>query len=190
MEIYLLGCLSLISLFLAIYMIHELSPVRSAFALIGIFLLTALHWFVLHAEFLATMLILVYVGAIMVLFLFVIMMIQGTEAILIDRRRLFIHICSTVLFLAVLLILLSLLKPVLPTLFRDRPIISFELLANSLFTKYLIPFELCGVVLFVAMISAVSLTFRGLQDRKNEDINHQVLIHKKDRLSLIKDMTQ
>ena len=180
---------SLISLMIAIYMIHEINPVRAAFALIGVFLLTALHWFLSQAEFLAVMLILVYVGAVMVLFLFVIMMIQEPVA---KKNKLIELFFQTLISLLTLGCSLYIINPYvshfIKTTSRSSNQITFKVLAQTLFTEYLFPFELCGIILLAAMISAVSLTLRGPRNRRAQNIEQQLQGAKKERLTLIKDM--
>jgi NADH-quinone oxidoreductase subunit J len=171
-------------------MIYEVNPVRAAFSLIGIFLLTAFHWFLLHAEFLAVILMLVYVGAVMVLFLFVVMMIQTQRTASLSLRMLSIKIGISTLCLGfVLNFICSMIAKELPAQSVITAPLSLHVLARALFTNYLIAFELCGIVLLVAMIAAVVLTLRGPQQRSAQNIAQQPGVKKKDRLSLIKGMS-
>ncbi|NBW56194.1 hypothetical protein EBR43_00125 [bacterium] len=189
LKVAFLNLSSLIALMTAIYMIHETNPVRSAFALIGVFLLTAIHWFLSQAEFLAVMLILVYVGAVMVLFLFVIMMIQEP---VVKTKKLRIFFFQALISLLTLGCALQIMHPyiadLLKTISPSKSQITFHMLAQTLFSQYLFPFELCGIILLAAMISAVSLTLRGPRNRRAQEIEQQIQAQKKERLILIKDM--
>ena len=186
---FLLSFLSIVSLFFAYNTISETHPVRAAFSLIVVFLSTAMHWFILEASFLSVLLVLVYVGAVMVLFLFVIMMIHGSPQEAPPFKK---KIFDAVLAVTFICFVINQLYPSLKTLMHAMPNpevnFSVEKLALNLFTEYGVALELAGLVLFVAMISAVALTYRGTTNRKLQSIHQQNLAHKNDRLVLVKSL--
>lgn len=178
----------------AIGVVVARNPVYSALSLIlAFFTMTAL-WLLMQAEFLAIALILVYVGAVMVLFLFVIMMLD----LKIVEREGFIRYLPVGLGVAgmVALEMIMVLQrsnfdserytpPELPADFNNA-----EALGELLYTHYLYPFEIAAVVLLVAVIAAILLTLRkrdvGDQAAKTQDIDQQVRVKREDRVRLVK----
>ena len=168
------------------------NPVRSALFLVLTFLCMAVNWMLLEAEFLAIVLILVYVGAVMVLFLFVVMMID------IEAPKLF---GSLVRFWPVSILIGGGLLAIMvvavqqkiftvdvlpPPELRPADFSHVKAVAELLYSEYLLPFEVAGVILLVAMISAIGLTFRGAQTSKAQNIGQQVQVRKSDRLQILK----
>ena len=178
----------------AIGVVVARNPVYSALSLIlAFFTMTAL-WLLMEAEFLAIALILVYVGAVMVLFLFVIMMLD----LKIVEREGFIRYLPIGLGVAgmVALEMIMVLQrsnfdseryvaPDIPADFNNA-----EALGELLYTHYLYPFEIAAVVLLVAVIAAILLTLRKRdaadQAAKTQDIDQQVRVKREDRVRLIK----
>lgn len=180
--------LATVSLLLSFFIVTAKQSVHAVLSLVIVFLLTATMWFLIHVEYLAIMLILVYVGAVMVLFLFVVMMVEPVTA---QTTSISITVFEFLTFLACLLLpfifLPSLQDIVAPLLPLPSGYSSVRDLGLSMFTDYLYPFILVGVVLLAAIIGSVGLTFRGAQNRKSQDIHAQVQVTKADRLKIIKD---
>ena len=176
----------------AVSVITVQNPVRSVLSLVITFFAMAGIWMLLHAEFLSLVLLLVYVGAVMTLFLFVVMMLN------IDREQAragFVHYWPFAMLL--LLVLLGLLlvstggsvfnleaMPA-PT---DVPenYSNLKVLGSALFTQFVYPFEIAGVILLAAIVAAISLTHRLPLKGRRQDINAQVSVRPEDRLRLIK----
>ena len=169
--------------------IFSKNPVRSVLCLVWAFVATAAVWLLAQAEFLAIVLVLVYVGAVMVLFLFVVMMLDSEEEI---KQP------SLLKWLPLALLgggglLLALLKWIwqsnADTLFLPFVSVSSSnvtQIGQLLFTDYILAFEVAGVVLLVAIVAAIALTFRGQQgSSKKTDPALQVLVSKAGRLKIV-----
>lgn len=166
------------------------NPVRAALMLILSFITTSAIWILLQAEFLALSLVLVYVGAVMVLFLFVILMLDIKKEEIRGKFVQYLPLVVCVLVFFLILIIYSLQSKFFAgDIFPQKLAVNIsnvKLLGKMLFTEYLLAFELAGVVLLVALVSAVALTFRGAQDRKKQDPARQVKVKKADRLKLVR----
>ena len=168
------------------------NPVHSALMLILAFFSAAGVWILLQAEFLAIALILVYVGAVMVLFLFVVMLLD----INLDRLREgfwnYLPVGLVVgLVMAVemgFLLVLQYGSQVLESnATQAGPSYSnVQEVGRILFTDYVYPFELASVVLLVGVIGAIALTLRGKRKSKSVDPSQQVFVKAKDRVRLVK----
>ena len=180
-----------ILLFAAFRVITARNPVHAAMFLVLSFVTAAALWMLIYAEFLAITLVLVYVGAVMVLFLFVVMMLDINFDKLREGFWKHLPIAATVALLmagqmALLLwgraLKLHNVSPGAPAAAASNT----KELGRILYTDYLLPFELASVVLLVAMIAAIALTFRGRKDVKSQDIAAQVRVKSGDRLKIIK----
>lgn len=186
---YVFSCFALLSSLMVVVSKH---PVRSVLFLVLTFFLTAILWILLEAEFLAITLILVYVGAVLVLFLFVIMMLE-VEAVAL--REGFVRFLPLGISVATLMII-SLVYAVGPHYFGSEsyPIPSLhpkgysniQALGELLYTHYLYPFELAGILLLVAIISAIGLTYRESRQRKITYPDRQAKVRKEERIRLVK----
>jgi NADH-quinone oxidoreductase subunit J len=167
------------------------STVHAALYLVLAFFSAACVWMLLKAEFLAIALVLVYVGAVMVLFLFVVMMLDiNTDAF---RQNFWRHfplagIVGALIALEMTLVLrsgfdLRLPKP-LPA--DMAGIANTKLLGIEIYTNYLYPLQLAAVLLLVAIIAAIALTLRERKDSKQMDPSQQVRAKKADRVRLVK----
>jgi NADH-quinone oxidoreductase subunit J len=186
---------SLVMLFAAFRVITARNPVHAALFLVLAFFQAAMLWILLKAEFLAITLVLVYVGAVMVLFLFVVMMLD----INIDsmRQNFWKHfpLAATVGSLIALE-----MAAVLMGGFRvseeprvvvaiGQPVIELsntKELGKLLYTQYIYPVQIAAVILLVAIIAAIALTLRERKDSKYISSSDQVRVRPKDRLEIVK----
>jgi len=179
-----------LTVFAALRVITARNPVHAALFLVLAFCSMAGIWMLLEAEFLAITLVLVYVGAVMVLFLFVVMMLDIN---LVQLREGF---WRWVLFGAALAGLMAFeMIWVLGSSRTSAGRIAIKHAADYsntkelgrlMYTDYVYPFEIAAVILLVAMVAAIALTFRRRKDAKSQVVSEQVAVKKADRLRLIK----
>jgi NADH-quinone oxidoreductase subunit J len=183
---------SALLLFAAFRVITARNPVHAALFLVLAFFQAAAIWILLKAEFLAITLVLVYVGAVMVLFLFVIMMLDiNIDSI---RKGFWKHFPLAAGIGALIALEMGL---VLMGGFRlsEGPQTA-EVLAGQtnntkalgvlLYTKYIYPMEIAAVLLLVGIIAAIALTLRERKDSKHVDAGDQVRVKARDRMEIIK----
>ncbi|MCA2997412.1 MAG: NADH-quinone oxidoreductase subunit J [Rhodocyclaceae bacterium] len=174
----------------ALGVITSRNPVYAALFLVLSFVTAAGLWLLLFAEFLALTLILVYVGAVMVLFLFVVMMLDINFDKLREgfRQNAFVAALVGVVMLAEMAILLGGKSLGLAAALPGAPAAASNTkeLGRVLYTEYLLPFQLAAVVLLIAMIAAIALTLRERRGSKSQDIGAQVRVKSSDRLKIIK----
>lgn len=191
----------------ALMVISQNNPVRCVLFLVLTFFASSVLWILMHAEFLALILVLVYVGAVMTLFLFVVMMLN------IDIESLKSHFMRYLPFgLIIVALLTGLLMVAIPAdSFKmnantdelvatvDNAQLSnitksaeavphlsnTEALGMVLYTDYLLAFELAAVILLVAIISAITLAHRGAIRSKRQDITKQIMTRSTDRVKLV-----
>ena len=182
---------SAILLFASFRVITAKSTVHAALHLVLAFANASVIWMLLKAEFLAIALVLVYVGAVMVLFLFVVMMLDLNSDEF--REGFWKHLplaglIGAVIALEMALVLLGGFQV------REAPALAPELaklgntrlLGIEIYTKYLYPVQLAAVLLLVAIIAAIALTLRKRKDTRAQDPGQQVLAKKADRVRLVK----
>ena len=184
--------LAAVLLFAALRVITARNPVHAALNLVLAFFTAAGIWLLLEAEFLAIALVLVYVGAVMVLFLFVVMMLD----INLDKlREGFWNALPIALPVGGLMALEMVMILGVRNFGVDNVQAPAAHLANYsntaelgrvLYSDYLLPFELASVVLLVAIVAAIALTLRDRKESKSMDPAKQVLVKKQDRLRIIK----
>lgn len=186
---YMLSAIVITSSFNVILAKH---PVKAVLSLVLAFVASSGLWLLANAEFLALALIVVYVGAVMVLFLFVVMMLDvEISAIRAGfTRSLPVAVVLSLAFFAVLTLvsshsLLNTSNYPLPDA-KPADYSNIKALGMELYTNYIYSFELAGALLMVAIIAAIALAFRGPKQRKNQNINQQVKVRKQDRLRIIK----
>ncbi|WKB52680.1 NADH-quinone oxidoreductase subunit J [Eleftheria terrae] len=181
---------SAILLFSAFRVITARSTVHSALFLVLAFFNAAGVWMLLQAEFLAISLVLVYVGAVMVLFLFVVMMLD----INVDQMRqdFWKHfplagLVGAVIALEMAVVLMGgfNVPEAEPLSARALQFGNTKLLGYELYTKYLYPLEVAAVILLVAIIAAIALTMRQRKDSRYVDPSDQVKVKKADRLKVV-----
>lgn len=168
------------------------NPVKSALFLVLAFFSAAGLWLLLSAEFLAIVLVLVYVGAVMVLFLFVVMMLDINLARLRAGFGEYLPIGGIVAALLVLEMALILSSgrfgsgqmPEPAAVAADHS--NTRALGRVIYTVYAYPFELAAVILLVAIVAAIALTMRRRKDTKYIDPVMQVDVRREDRVRVIK----
>jgi NADH-quinone oxidoreductase subunit J len=167
------------------------STVHAALYLVLAFFSAACVWMLLRAEFLAIALVLVYVGAVMVLFLFVVMMLDiNTDSMRLNFWR---HFPLAGLVGALIALEMTLVLRGGFDLAQAKPFSAAELqLGNSrqlgveIYTNYLYPLQLAAVLLLVAIIAAIALTLRARKDSRHVDVSQQLRAKKADRVRLVK----
>ena len=186
---YVFGAILVIA---ALGVITARNPVHCALFLVFAFLNSAVIWLLLEAEFLAVTLIVVYVGAVMVLWLFVVMMLD------IDVEKLrqgFTRYAPLGALIA--LIVVAQIGVVVWVRHLGLPEIAARApqpqgysntaeLGKVLYTQYLYPFEVAAVILLVAIVAAITLTMRKRPGQKVQDIGAQVAVRARDRLRVVK----
>ncbi len=167
------------------------NPVRSVMFLVLAFIASSALWMMLQAEFLSLVLVFVYVGAVMTLFLFVVMMINIDLAPL--REGFVRYLPIGILVTAVLagLILYVIMPKHFPTgvsaqvVAQPADYSNTKELGSVLYTQYVYPFEIAAAILLVAIVSAISLAFRGRQNSKSQSIREQIAVRKDDRYYVV-----
>jgi len=174
----------------ALGVITARNPVHSALLLVLAFFTSAAIWMLLEAEFLAITLVLVYVGAVMVLFLFVVMMLD----INLDQLREgfwkwfpFGALLALVMVAEMVLVFWS------KSGLRDAPTppahaagySNTKELGRLIYTEYVYAFELAAVILLVAIVAAIALTLRQRKDSKHLDPGQQVSVKRADRVRMV-----
>jgi NADH-quinone oxidoreductase subunit J len=179
-----------ILLFAAVSVVTSRNPVHAALFLVLAFFTAAAIWMLLRAEFLAIVLVLVYVGAVMVLFLFVVMMLD----INLDRLRegfwSYLPLGAAVGILMVVEMVLVLGRRYFdfpPPKAKDYSLTynNTKELGRLLYTDYMYPFEIAAVILLVAIIAAIALTLRRRKDTKAQDPSAQVRVKRADRVRIV-----
>jgi NADH-quinone oxidoreductase subunit J len=180
-----------ILLFAALRVITARNPVHAALFLVLAFFTAAALWMLLRAEFLAIALVLVYVGAVMVLFLFVVMMLDINLERLREGFWSYLPLGAAVGLVIVVEMALVLGGrtfglQALPAPRDPGPGYSnTRALGRILYTDYAYPFELAAVVLLVAIIVAIALTLRKRKDTKYQDPTQQVSVKRRDRVRMV-----
>ena len=184
---------SLVLVAASVAVITVRNPVNAALFLVLAFFSSAAIWMLLEVEFLAIILILVYVGAVMVLFLFVIMMLDINLAPLNEGFIRYLPVGIVVaLVMAVELLVVVWSKgefgtgafPIPPPHPADYS--NTKAVGELLFTNYLLAFELAGVILLVAIIAAIALTHRQRPGAKRQNPSMQVRVRRDERVRLVK----
>ena len=168
------------------------NPIHAALFLVLSFFSSSAIWLLLHAEFLAIALVLVYVGAVMVLFLFVVMMLDIN---LVTIREGFARYLPVGIIVAVLMVIAMGLV-VGSDYFSSETYMAVKSMGSDysntrelgqvLYTQYLYQFEIAGVILLVAIIAAISLSMSKQKVTKSKRPEDQVFVKKQDRLRIVK----
>ena len=174
---------SFIAILSALLVISSKNPVHSVLFLILVFFNTAILFLFSGAEFLAMILLIVYIGAVAVLFLFVIMMLDINTAKL---RQSFLNYLPIGLFVGFIILLellyvisqsklIFLTKNITENKITNEIFENTKIIGNVLYTDYFLLFQLSGIILLVAMIGAILLTLRKREGAKKQNIYKQIL---------------
>lgn len=180
-------CFALVLVLAALKVITAKNPVHAALFLVLSFFTAAAIWMLLKAEFLAITLVLVYVGAVMVLFLFVVMMLDINFAEMRAGFQKYLPLGLIVGGILVFELVAAIYGdafsgatlPAMPEISNTRA------LGNELYTKYLYLFQIAGLILLVAMIGAISLTMRRRSGVRRQVISEQNMRRREDSVEVI-----
>jgi NADH-quinone oxidoreductase subunit J len=197
---YIFAGLTVIS---ALMVITQNNPVRCVLFLVLAFISSAVLWLLVYAEFLALILVLVYVGAVMTLFLFVVMMLNiDIESM---KKQMFRRLPFGLMVVALLVALLfgalpkdflhSSVEPLSLSTEVSTPVdtddkkvhvlSNTEKLGMVLYTDYLLAFELAAVILLAAIVAAITLAHRAPIRSKRQNIVKQIMTRREDRVKLV-----
>jgi len=191
MEQIIFYCFAATLLFAASMVITVRNPVRAALFLVLAFFTSAAIWLLLEAEFLAITLVLVYVGAVMVLFLFVVMMLDINLTPLQEGFTKYLPLGILVAALITIEMVAVLGSAHFGLEIFSSPVPHPEGYSNTkelgrlLYTVYVYPFEIASVILTVAIVAAITLTLRK-NKRKTQDPAEQVKVRREDRVRIVK----
>ena len=168
------------------------NPVHAVLSLVLTFFSTACLWLLLQAEFLGVVLVLVYIGAVMVLFLFVVMMLDINTTPLREGFARYLPVTGAVVVVMAAEMVLLIggkrfdvgLSSVDPAAAAGKT--NLQWIGETLFSKYILPFEIAAVILTVALVVAVMLTLRRRPGTKHQDAGRQVAVRAEDRVRLVK----
>ena len=178
-----------IEILAAVRVITVRNPVHAALFLVLTFVSAACLWILMEAEFLGLLLVLVYVGAVMVLFLFVVMMLDINIA---EIREGFASYAPAALVVAIVMViemgmvLTQRIFDVRPALEKTAEVGNTEAIGQVMYTDYVYPFEIAAVVLLVAIIAAIALTLRRRPETKYQTPIEQIKVRRNDRVRLVK----
>ena len=176
-----------IMVFSALMVITVKNPVQASLFLVLTFFSCSAIWILLEAEFLAITLVMVYVGAVMVLFLFVVMMLDINVA---RMRAAFIQYLP--IGIVVLITMAVMMFMVVSQIHLDAPARHAADYNNTrelglvLYTVYVYPFEIAAVILLVAIIAAIALTLRRRPKTKYQNPDLQIAVKRDDRIRMVK----
>lgn len=176
----------------AVMVISSRNPIRGALFLVLAFVASAVLWMLLEAEFLSLALIFVYVGAVMTLFIFVVMMLNIER---VPRSEGFVRylpfgMLAMALLVGLMIMVISPqhfnLAELKGPMMHGPDYSNVSELGQVLYTHYALPFELAGIILLVAIIAAISLTFRGKRpDTRSQDVPTQIATNAGDQVNLV-----
>jgi NADH-quinone oxidoreductase subunit J len=181
---------SVVLMFSAFRVVTARNPVHAVLFLMLAFSQASGLWLLLQAEFLAMTLVLVYLGAVMVLFLFVVMMLDINIDVL--REGFWKHFplasaLGALVALEMAAVLMSGFRISEAPAAAAGPVVSnSKALGILLYTEYLMPIQVAAAILLVAMIAAIALTLRERKDSKAINASEQVLVRAGDRLTVLK----
>ena len=191
-ERFIFYCFAAILIFAAARVITVRNPVHAALHLVLAFFTCAGLWLLLEAEFLAITLVLVYVGAVMVLFLFVVMMLDINTTPLREGFVKYLPVGVTV----AVLILIEMGMVVGVKNFGSAVVAIPERhpegysnvreIGGVLYTDYVYPFEIASVILLVAIIAAIALTMRKRPETRSQNPARQIAVKSQDRVRIVK----
>ncbi|MCB6182283.1 NADH-quinone oxidoreductase subunit J [Leeia sp. TBRC 13508] len=179
---------SVIMLLSGLRVVTAKNPVHAALFLVLTFVSASALWLLIEAEFLGIGLVLIYVGAVMVLFLFVVMMLNVDVEVL--RHGFWKNLPLACVVAAIMVSELILLikargADVASTVDVMHTASNSKLLGKLLYSEFIYPFEIAAIILLVALVAAVGLTFRKRKDSKYVDPGKQSKASSKDRIKLV-----
>ncbi len=176
-------------IFSAVSLVFVNNTVHAALLLVLIFFNSAILWLLLRAEFLSIVLVLVYVGAVLVLFLFVIMLLDAPVKKNISQKiyLLFSVTVSIIMFVELFIVIFyNNFSSVENTSTYSGVNNTYEI-GVSLFTEHVLSFEITAFILLVAIIAAIAINTTGKKKALRQNPSKQVLANKGSRLKIIKD---
>ena len=193
LELYVFYLFSLLLLYSSINVIISNNAVKSAIHLVFSFFFSAVLWLILNAEFLSVILILVYVGAVMVLFLFVVMMLDINVTAVREGFVKYFSVGLTV-FISMAGLLILFFKRDFDNsennVLNEIKVVSddnTENLGYVLYTEYLLAFEISAIILLLGIISAITLTYKKNTINKYQEPGEQIEVRREDRVKILKD---
>ena len=181
-----------VMVFGAVMVITVKNPVQAALFLVLTFFASAAIWMLLEAEFLAIALVLVYVGAVMVLFLFVVMMLDINVAKL--RAAFIQYLPVGIVMLVLMAVMMGMvvgpehfgLNKIAAPARHAADYNNTRELGLVLYTVYVYPFEIAAVILLVAIVAAIALTLRRRPQTKYQNPETQIAVKRDDRVRIVK----
>jgi NADH-quinone oxidoreductase subunit J len=167
------------------------NPIHAALFLVLAFFSSAALWLLLEAEFLAIALVLVYVGAVMVLFLFVVMMLDINTAVLREGFARFLPVGALVALVTIVVMTMAVggdyfgLDKVAAPERMAADVSNTRMLGEQLYTVYVYPFEIASVILLVAIVAAIALTLRRRPGTRYQKVEEQVAVRREDRVRMV-----
>jgi len=176
-------------IFSAVSLIFVNNTVHAALLLVLIFFNSAILWLLLRAEFLSIVLVLVYVGAVLVLFLFVIMLLDAPVKKNISQKiyLLFSVMVSIIMFVELFIVIFYNNFSNIENISTYSGVNNTYEIGVSLFTEHVLSFEITAFILLVAIIAAIAINTTGKKKALRQNPSKQVLANKDSRLKIIKD---
>jgi len=191
MELVVFYCFAAVVVGAALGVITSRNPVHSILFLVLAFVFSAGLWILLEAEFLGIALILVYVGAVMVLFLFVVMMLDINLATLKGSfaRNAPLGAAVAAALIAMMVYVYWVRELGIEMMERpERAAADYDntgAIGRLMYSDYIYPFEIAGIILLVGIVAAIALTMRRREGTKHQDPARQVQVRKQDRVRLV-----
>ena len=197
----------------ALLAVTQSNPVRCVLFLVFTFFTSSVLWILAEAEFLALILVLVYVGAVMTLFLFVVMMLNIDVESVKGQLKRYLPFGLIIVALFIALLMKAIPEGSLKSNVETKPVVASstlqsgeasqqnpepilveasntEALGMVLYTDYFLAFELAAVLLLVAIVSAITLVHRGARYSKRQDVKQQIMTRRSDRVELVTMKTE
>jgi len=176
-------------IFSAVSLIFVNNTIHAALLLVLIFFNSAILWLLLKAEFLSIVLVLVYVGAVLVLFLFVIMLLDAPVKKNISQKiyLLFSVMVSIIMFVELFIVIFYNNFSSVDNANTYLGINNTYEIGMSLFTEHVLSFEITAFILLVAIIAAIAINTTGKKKALRQNPSKQMLANKDSRLKIIKD---
>jgi NADH-quinone oxidoreductase subunit J len=175
----------------AVAVVLQKNPVRAVLSLVFSFFMISIVWIMCNAEFLALVLVLVYVGAVMTLFLFVVMMLNIDNEVEQTIPKIVIPVSIGLLIAFLGLLWLAMPKDLLGKAVEQAQgvvssgISNTQAIGQVLYIDYIAPVELTALLLLVAIIASITLVHRGSRNAKRQDVKKQIMVRRRDRVKLV-----